>query len=314
VLCAGIVGGLYWQQTRNQLPAGITWGNGRLEADEIDISTKFVGRIAELTVDEGSALASGQVVARMDTRDLEASLGRAQAQEQQAHEAIDEAHANVQQLQSQVALAKQELDRTTYLAQRGNATQELLDQRRQQLNGATALLNAANFRVAQAEHALLAVQQDITLLKVNIADNTLTAPRAGRVQYRIANVGEVLGAGGKVVTMIDTASVYLDIFLPTQEAGRAKVGSDARIVLDPYPNDPLPAHVSFIADQSQFTPKAVETKSERDRLMFRVRVRIDAGLLRARADAIHSGVPGVAYVRLDENVPWPPSLRGAAGK
>jgi HlyD family secretion protein len=304
----------WWQQSLNQLPVGIVWSNGRLEADEIDISTKFAGRIADLLVDEGSVLSAGQVVARMDTRDLEASLARAQAQAEQAREAIDEAHATAQQAQTQVALAKQEFDRTTYLVQRGNATQELLDQRRQQLEGATAALTAATARAGQAEHALEAIEHDIDLYRINIADNTLVAPRAGRVQYRIANVGEVLSAGGKVVTMIDTGSVYMDIFLPTLPAGRAKIGSDARIVLDAYPDRPTAARVSFIATQSQFTPKTVETKSERDRLMFRVRVRIDADVLREHADTVQSGVPGIAYVRLDPDVAWPSWLQGGRGQ
>jgi HlyD family secretion protein len=313
-LAVPAAGFYWWQQRLNQVPAGIAWSNGRLEADEIDISTKFPGRIVDLLVDEGSTLSAGQVVARMDTRDLEASLGRAQAQAEQARQAIDEARATTQQARTQVALAQQELDRTTYLSQRGNATQELLDQRRQQLEGATAALTAATARAAQAEHALEMVEHDIDLYKINIADNTLVSPRAGRVQYRIANVGEVLPAGGKVVTMIDTGSVYMDIFLPTLPAGRAKIGSDARIVLDAYPDRPTAARVSFIATQSQFTPKAVETKSERDRLMFRVRVRLDDDVLRDRADSLQSGVPGVAYVRLDPDVAWPAWLQGGRGQ
>jgi HlyD family secretion protein len=311
-LALGASGFYWWRQTLNQLPDGIAFSNGRLEADEIDISTKFAGRIADLLVDEGSVLSAGQVVARMDTRDLEASLGRAEAQAAQARKAIDEAQASAQQLQAQVALATQEFGRTTYLAQRGNASQELLDQRRQQLEGATAALNAATARAAQSEYALEASEHDIELYRINIADNTLVAPRAGRVQYRIANVGEVLAAGGKVVTMIDTASTYMDIFLPTLAAGRAQVGSDARIVLDAYPDKPAAAHVSFIATQSQFTPKTVETKSERDRLMFRVRVRLDPDALRDHA--VQTGLPGIAYVRLDPDLAWPSWLQGALGQ
>ena len=96
-----------------------------------------------------------------------------------------------------------------------------------------------------------------------------------RIQYRIANIGEVLPAGGKVFTMLDISYVYMDIYLPALEAGKIKVGTDARIVLDAYPNSPIPAKVSFLASQAQFTPKTVETQSERDKLMFRIRVRID---------------------------------------
>lgn len=312
VLAAG--GAAYWwQQNQAKLPIGIVQGNGRIEADEIDISTKFAGRLAQLLVQEGDMLSAGEVVARMDSRDLEASLMRTEAQLQQAQKAVEEARATQEQQRSQVAFARQQLDRTTYLLERGNATQEMLDQRRQQLDGSTAALAASTARVAQAEHALAAAQHEVDLYKVNIADNSLIAPRDGRVQYRIANVGEVLPAGGKVITMIDIMSVYMDVYLPTLDAGRVRIGTDARIVLDAYPAIAIPAKVSFIATQSQFTPKTVETQTERDRLMFRIRVRIDPELLKAHAQAVRSGLPGVAYLRLEPSVQWPARLQQTNG-
>jgi HlyD family secretion protein len=312
VIVAAIAGGggyYWWRQSLNQLPAGIVSGNGRIEADEIDISTKFAGRVATLRVNEGDMVTAGQVVATMDTRDLEASLRRAEAQVQQSQRAIDEARATLTQQQTLAALAQQQFDRTDYLVKQGNATQELLDQRRQQLQGAIAAVNAANARVAQFEHALDAARQEVELYNVNIKDNTLIAPRDGRIQYRIANIGEVLPAGGKVLTMIDTQSVYMDIYLPTLDAGKVKIGTEGRIVLDAYPNLVIPAKVSFLAAQSQFTPKTVETRTERDRLMFRVRVRIDLALLRAHADEVRTGLPGVAYLRLDPKIEWPERLQ-----
>ena len=152
---------------------------------------------------------------------------------------------------------------------------------------------------------------DIELFRVNIADNTLVAPRDGRIQYRITNVGEVLPAGGKVFTMLDVGYVYMDVYLPTLSAGLVKVGSDARIVLDAYPDHPIPAKVSFVADQAQFTPKMVETQTERDKLMFRIRLRIDAARSAEHADAVRSGLPGNGYVLADPKVAWPDWLKGA---
>jgi HlyD family secretion protein len=310
VAVGGLGGAIYWlKYARPSLPAGIVSGNGRLESDEIDISTKFAGRVIEILVDEGDRVKAGQVVARMDTSDLEASLRKAEAQVLEAQRVLDEAHANVAQRQSQLTLAQQEFDRTQTLVRRGYATEELLDKRLQRLDEATAALNAAKFRVARSERALDAATHDVELHKVNIADNTLRAPRDGRIQYRIANIGEVLPAGGKVFTMLDLAYVYMDIYLPTAEVGRAKIGDDARIVLDARPQLAIPAKVTFIADQAQFTPKAVETKNEREKLMFRVRVRIDPKRLRAHADKVKSGVPGVAYVKIDPQVSWPEDLQ-----
>ena len=210
---------------------------------------------------------------------------------------------------TQLTLAQQEFDRTSALVKNGYATYELLDQRRQALNGAIAALKAANDRVGEAERAIDAATHDVELYTVDIADNTLVAPRDGRIQYRIANIGEVLPAGGRVFTMLDILYVYMDIYLPTAEAGKVKIGSDARIVLDARPDIAIPAKVAFIATQAQFTPKTVETKDERDKLMFRIRVKIDPERLRARGPAVRSGLPGVAYVKHDPAVAWPPALQ-----
>jgi len=311
VLLAGGGAAYYgWQRLHPPLPAGIASGNGRLEADEIDIDTKYAGRIAEMLADEGDLVKAGQVVARMDTRDLEASLRKAQAQMQQAQRAIEEANANVTQLSSMALLAQQEFDRASQLVQKGFQTKEVLDQRQQQLNGANALLTAGQARVTQAERARDAASHDVELYTVEIDDNTLVAPRDGRIQYRIANIGEVLPAGGKVFAMLDTSYVYMDIYLPTEAAGKVKFGADARIVLDAYPTHPISAKVSFISTQAQFTPKSVETQSERDKLMFRIRVRVDQELLKTRAEAVRSGLPGVAYVLTDATAKWPGNLQG----
>jgi HlyD family secretion protein len=357
--------GYWWLHQTPPLPAGFAAGNGRLEADAIDIDTKFAGRIAQLLVDEGDMVQAGQTLVVMDTRDLQASLEkaravvsqskqslgeakanaasqqsevkRAEAMKNQARRALDEAKANLVALQTQTKLAKQELDRTTDLASKGISTLQLLDQRRQQMNAATAAesagvarveeavhqqeaadqqlrsamaaSDAAAARVGAAEHAIDAATRDVQLYEVNIADNTLVAPREGRIQYRVANVGEVLGSGGKVFTMLDTSYVYMDIYLPTPQAGRIRLGSEARIVLDAYPTHVIPAKVVFVASQAQFTPKTVETKDEREKLTFRIRVRIDPERLKGRAEIVRSGLPGVAYVRFDPSAPWPDQLK-----
>jgi HlyD family secretion protein len=304
----------WWQRLHPPLPAAIVFGNGRLEADEINIDTKYAARIAEILADEGDVVTAGQIVARMDTRDLMASLKKAEAQVRQARRAVDEANANVEQQKTQVLLAQQEFDRAAYLVQKGFQTKEVMDQRQQQLDGANAAFNAANLRVIEFQHALDAATHDVELYSVQIADDTLVAPRDGRIQYRIANVGEVLPAGGHVFAMLDTSYVYMDIYLPTEAAGKVKYGADARVTVDAYPKVAIPAKVTFIASQAQFTPKTVETQVERDKLMFRVRVRIDADWLRGRTDAVSSGLPGVAYVLTDAAAAWPAKLQTAAAR
>jgi HlyD family secretion protein len=299
----------WWAHSGPALPPGFAIGNGRVEADAVDIDTKFAGRILQLNVDEGDLVKPGQVVAVMDTRDLQASLKQYQELAKQAEHSLDEARANYAQQQAVVKFARQEVARSTYLVSRGYAARESLDLKQQQRDSATATLQAAEAHVAATERAVNAAQRQVELYEVNIADNSLVAPKEGPIEYRVANVGEVLPAGGKVLTMLDGSYVYMDIYLPTGQAGRVRIGSDARIVLDAYPAHVIPARVVFIANQAQFTPKTVETRDERDKLMFRIRVRIDPDRLEGRAALVRSGLPGEAYVRTDEKAVWPAKLQ-----
>lgn len=315
IVIGGAGGGTYWWlHLQPQLPPGIAFGNGRIEAQEIDIDTKFAGRISEILADAGDMVKAGQVVARMDTRDLSASLKKSQAAVSQAQKAIDEADANVVQQTSLVLLGQQEFDRARTLLQKGAQTKEVVDQRQETLDAATAALKAAQDRVVESQHAMEASTHDVELNEINIADNTLVAPTEGRIQYRISNIGEVLPSGGKVFTMLDINYVYMDVYLPTEAAGKVKIGSDARIVLDAVPKLSIPAKVSFVATQAQFTPKTVETQSERDTLMFRIRAKIDPERLRAHADKVRSGLPGETYLLLDPATAWPARLQGSAAR
>ncbi len=315
VLLAAAIGvGAWWFRPSTGLPPGIAAGNGRLEADEIDIDTKFPGRIAKLLADEGDLTTAGEVLALMDTQDLQASLKQDQALILQAGQALNAAKAALAQQTSQVLYARQEIARTQALVGKGFATREQLDNRAQVLASALAGQRAAESVIGEQLQALQAATHAAEVIEADINNNSLVSPRDGRIEYRVANVGEVLAAGGKVFTILDTAYVYMDLYLPTQSAGRIKLGSDARIILDAYPTRAFPAKVVFVAAQAQFTPKTVETKDERDLLMFRVRVRIDPDRARAHAAEVRSGLPGMAYVQTDPKVAWPGSLQGDASK
>ncbi|HMN03988.1 MAG TPA: HlyD family efflux transporter periplasmic adaptor subunit, partial [Geobacter anodireducens] len=142
----------------------------------------------------------------------------------------------------------------------------------------------------------------------DIRDSALKAPRDGRVQYKVAQVGEVVGAGGRVLSLVDLSDVYMTFFLPTAAAGKVALGTEVRLVLDAAPRYVIPARVSFVSDVAQFTPKTVETASEREKLMFRVRAQIPVELLKKHITRVKTGLPGMAYVRLDTATPWPERL------
>lgn len=302
---------LTWQLMPDgqNLPEHIAVGNGRIEATEVDIATRIPGRLESFSVKEGDLVEANQLLAVMDTDELSARLAASEANLHKAEQAQLLAEAVVAQRESEQRYARGELARIETLVDRGHASREQLDRARTSAETADAALQAARVQVASAQAGIEAARAAIRQIQTNIDDSQLSTPVGGRVLYRLAEPGEVLAAGGKVATVLDVTDVYMTIFLPTSQAGRVRVGSDARIILDALPDYVVPAEVSFVAAEAQFTPKSVETRSEREKLMFRVRVRINPDLLKAYRDRVKTGVPGEAYVRLEENQPWPENLQ-----
>lgn len=305
VIGAGAAGYVWWQNHRGGLPDYIASGSGRIEAEEVHVATKYPGRVAEVLANEGDMVAAGQVLARMDSAELRAELAAARAAVAQAEENVAEARAQIVQRQSELRFAEQELQRAQTLVTKEHISQQQADQRRAEHDTAKAALEAAEARLASTRRAVEAAKAQAERIETQLAESTLAAPRAGRVQYRLAEPGEVLASGGRVVTLLDLTDVYMTIFLPTADIGRLLVGNEARIILDAVPQYVIPAQVSFISAEAQFTPREVETRSEREKLMFRVKVKIDPALLIAHIEKVRTGLPGEAYVMLGGGHTWP---------
>jgi HlyD family secretion protein len=309
-VCAAAAGGyVFWHLSAKPLPAGIVASNGRLEAIEIDISTKLAGRIESVLMQEGDFVEAGQVVARMDTSVLRAQLREAQAEASRARMALGTATAVVDQRRNELALAQSILHRSEQLVQGHFISAEKLDTDQAQLNVSKAALTAAVSQVAEAKAAVAAADATIERINADIEDSVLRAPVAGRVQYRLAQPGEVLAAGGRVLGMLNLSDVYMTLFLPEEKAGRLAIGAEARLVFDAAPQYVVPARVSFVATEAQFTPKTVETSTERQKLVFRVKAQLDPQLLRKYWTQVKAGVPGGGYIRVDPATPWPAALQ-----
>ncbi|WP_417777494.1 HlyD family secretion protein [Stutzerimonas xanthomarina] len=333
-----VIGGLLWSELRpSGLGEGFASGNGRIEATEIDVATKSPGRVIEILVDEGDFVQPGQVLARMDTDVLQAQLNQARAQVRQGENAILTAEAMVAQRESERATAeavvtqrraeltaaqKRHQRTETLVARNAMARQQLDDDlaamqsaqaalaaARSQVTSADAGIAAAKSQVIEARSAVEAAQAGVERLQADIRDSELKSDRVARVQYRVAQPGEVLGAGGKLLNLVDLADVYMTFFLPERQAGRVAIGAEVRLVIDAAPQYVIPAKVSYVASVAQFTPKTVETESEREKLMFRVKARIDPELLKRHMEQVKTGLPGMAYLKLDANSEWPADLQ-----
>jgi HlyD family secretion protein len=308
ILAAAGAGYFAWLKLKPPgLPAGIISVNGRVEATQVDISTKIPGRVVEIVPHEGDLVSPGEVVARVDTSETGAQLHQAQASAELARQTLVTRQAEVASDEAQEEFANEELRRTTTLINKGWSTHEVLDQRNQQLKSADAALKAAQSQVDEARAAVKTADARVEELQALVDDSTIRSPVRGRVQYRLVEPGAVLPPGGKIA-VIDLSDVYTTVFLSGPQAGRLKIGGDARVVVDAYPDYVFPATVSFVAPESQFTPKTVEVQSEREQLYFRVKLQAPLQLLKGIEDQVKAGLRGVGYVRIDPAAEWPAKL------
>ncbi len=311
-------------------------GNGRLEATEVNVAAKLAGRIEEIWVNEGDFVTRGQKLALMQLNVLNAEMAQAKARRNKAVSDESSAKADVEVRTSELEAAKAELlrqesrldgakkryDRSKILTAANASSQQSYDDNETNYLTAKAEVASAKAKVKQAEAAInsakaeaagaaadiKAAEADMQRIQADIDDSLLTAPREGRIQYRIAEPGEVMAAGGKVLNLVDLTDVYMTFFLPEEVAGKVSLGAEVRLVLDAIPDIPIPAEVSFVASVAQFTPKTVETHSERQKLMFRVKARIRPELLKKHIKLVKTGLPGVAYVQIDPKAQWPDFL------
>jgi HlyD family secretion protein len=339
IAVATLAGGTYlWGTLQPKgLPAAFASGNGRIEATEVDVATRFAGRVLEVHVMEGDFVEAGQVVARMDTAALEAQMREAEALRRQVisgrsaadagvaqrESAKATARAVVAQRQADLLLAQQQVRRTRQLVEEKFIAAQQLDVDEGKRQSAAALVDAARSGVAEAEAAIRAAKAQrveaasridaanatLERLRSDLGDAQLKAARSGRIQHRLAQAGEVLPGGGKVLTVLDLSDVFMRVYLPETVAGKLGLGAEARLVLDAAPNRVIPAQVSFVAAQAQFTPKTVETASERQKLVFMVKLQIAPALLKQFETHVKAGLPGVGYVRIDPATPWPEYLK-----
>jgi HlyD family secretion protein len=337
VVIVAILAFVIWQGYLQHQPKDIISGNGRIEATEINIASRINGQILKILVDQGDYVKAGEILVYMDPDSLEAQLKEAEGKLLQAQSNIASdlskiaqkksekaaAEAVLKQREAELVVAEKRLARSSKLVKEGATSQQIVDDDTAAFKSAMAAKEASLSQIEAANAAVITAQKEVTAAKaaaeaakgtvdrinVDIKDSALKAPRFGRVQYRVAQPGEVLSAGSPILNIVDLSDVYMTFFLPTAYAGKLCIGEEARIILDAKPHEVIPAYISFISDVAQFTPKSVETAVEREKLMFRVKAQIPKEYLLEHITSVKTGVPGVAYVRLDPNKPWPAYLQ-----
>lgn len=306
---AAFLGYRYWKSKQSALPKGIASGNGRVEAKLVDAVAKEPLRVKEILVDEGDLVTPGQVLVRLDTVTLDAQLAQAKANVAAARERLAIARAGIVRAESEIGLARIELERSGKLLEERSGSQREYDVRKTKVETTTAALAEEQAKLQTAQAEVEVALADVATIQTRIDDATLISPVRGRVLYRLAEVGEVLAPGGKALTLVNLKDVYMEIFLPSEQASKVKVGAEARITLDHAPGRAAAGYVTFVSPEAQFTPKQVETLSEREKLMFRVKIKVPEELVSSYIEQVKTGVRGVGYVKFDESAAWPSWLQ-----
>jgi HlyD family secretion protein len=290
------------------LTKGFAKTNGRIEATEIDVASKYAGRLASVEVDEGDEVKAGQVLARISSPEYEAQLHTAQANVLVTKSALASAEATVAQRKADQVYAQRDLERGKELVGKGWLTKQVFDQRVDKADAANAALDAAEKQREAARSMVASTEAEVERISSIIADLTIISPRDGRVQYRLHRTGEVVNAGTPIVQILDLKDVYMTIYLPAAQAGKLALGDEARLILDPYPDLVIPANVTFVATEAQFTPKPVETPAEREKLIFRVKLQVDPKVLSKYHAHVKTGIRGMGFVRTEPGASWPENL------
>jgi len=293
---------------KDALPTGIVSGNGRIESIQVDVAAKYGGRIKEILAREGDLVEEGQVLVKMDTDELQAEREKDKSKLAESEQAAAEVKTEITKRESELKLSEQEFNRSRALRARQVVSQEEYDRYRTHLETAKASLDGSKAKLNTANQSINSAAAEVKRTQVKIDDATLKSPVKGRVLYRLAEPAEVVPLGGKVLTLVNLGDVYMEIYLPAQEAARVKIGADARIVLDARPEYAAQAKVSYVSPEAQFTPKQVETRSERDKLVFRIKLQVPPELVLPYIERIKTGVRGMGYVRLDDTAVWPEFL------
>lgn len=306
---AAFIGFKYWKGKKSALPEGIVSGNGRIESKLADVSAKEPLRVREVLVNEGDLVKPGQVLVRLDTTTLESSLAEANANLAATQEKLAVAEAGIVKQKSEIELATIEAERARRLVAQGAGSQRDVDVRTSQLETTRASLAEAEATLKTSREEIEVARANAATIQTRIADATLKSPVTGRVLYRLAEPGEVLSPGGPALTLVNLEDVFMEIFLPASEAARVKIGSEARLTVDFEPDRSIPGYVSFVSPEAQFTPKQVETQSEREKLVFRLKLQVPRELARRYVERIKTGTRGVGYVKVDPDAAWPSRLQ-----
>jgi HlyD family secretion protein len=297
VLVLAAAGVWYINRSGASAGSGLT-ASGTVEATDADLGFQVPGRVLEILVVEGQAVSGGEELARLDTRELDATLGSARAQLAAAEARLAElrsgarpqeiaaAEAALRSTDQRAGEARRQLDRARTLHDGGAISGQALDHAETGVEVAVAARDQAEQGLALVQEGPRAetinaqraiVEQataNVARVEATLANAIITAPFPGVVTLKHREPGEAVAPGAPVLTLLDPQDRWVRIYVREDQIGRVQLGSQAEIVSDTYPDRIYLGEVVFIGSQAEFTPRNVQTAEERTKLVYPVKVRI----------------------------------------
>ena len=289
-------GVIYFVTTNTPTSASGITVSGTVEATTMELSFKIPGRVIQRLVDEGERVTAGQIIARLESDDLEKEVvaRKAEREAQQAvlaeleagyrTEDIAQAEAALDRIRAEETRLRDDFARQKNLYEREVIPRQIFDASRAAFNGAQAAVREAEQRlkllrsgprtetISQARARVKAAEQAVALAEIRLGYTTLTAPQAGTVLAKNIESGEQVAPGTPVVTIANLDTVWVRAYINETDLGRVKLGQKADIISDTWKGKNYPGSVTFISPEAEFTPKNVQTEKERVKLVYRIKI------------------------------------------
>lgn len=317
-IVAAVAGWWIWREREQERETAIR-GSGIVEATEVDVAFEVPGTIVARFVEEGAAVDKGEPIAQLDEREFRLQVERALAAKSAAEaryalltrgprgQEVDQALAALESAEAELQMRQRDFARVEELLRQGIAAQAEWDRVRAARDAAQAARDAARsrldmlkegFRTEEIEEGrarLREAEKALAIAELNLARCRLFAPIAGRVLSKNREVGETVAPGTPVVTMGDLRRPWVNVYVSEQDLGKVRLGMRAAVYVDAYPSKPFEGRITYIADKSEFTPKNIQTRNERVKLVYRVKIEVDNpdGVLKP-------GMPADAVIPLED--------------
>ena len=297
-----------------EVDSSLIIASGHVEATEVTLSSKIGGTLEWFELEEGDALAEGLEIARMDTIDLELSLAAAEADRLLADsvlrlreagfrdEEIAEASAQVARARADLDAANRDLRRYQALVDRGSGTKKTRDDALARVEVATENVAAVEARLEllragsrpeeldEARARIAGVDARMAQIEQQIIDATVFSPVSGTVTAKLAEQGELLRQGAPLAVVTVLSNAWLTAYVSAEDLGRIRIGQTATVITDD--GQSRDGTLTFINPVAEFTPKNVQTRDERVKLVYRIKVALD------NADGLYKmGMPAEAHFR-----------------